>query len=917
MKRLARLATVAVLAALAVPRAASATPFSDVPANHWAYQYIQSLAADGIVDGYPDGRFKGDRPMTRYEMAVVVARAIAKLQENQTRGASKEDLDKLQKLIDALKDELDSLGVRVTNLEDSLDALDRRTKFAQSLSLHGAFLPNVTARQRFVIPRTVQNTTGAPVTTYYGVTVPYGTQPTAANPNPPNQSSVGTIDPFVNAFLTTDDTNNPLTQAGSGIQIRQDTRFSLAYAIDDDLTVSLPVHIINFEYGGDFTQNAKFDIEPGVDIAIAHAGALSNLDFKFGLIDNMTSSRLGLAFRAPQGYNGAVPYDLPYQPFQKGVLVKGTVGEGAFGITDVEASFTRVDNTLINTATAIDPSLASFNLTNYFNPIVPAQATYTQTTAAAVPRTDQFSSGSGTLGQVFLTQKAVAGSVYISNYNGEIFDATGTPIGGPRLLPSAPAFTYSDSTNSVVFGFQIPANVTLGISYRGLGTSQNSAQQRYMIHFRANQKFKGYEGLEVGLTFNRVFDFDDLTTSGLGQNGITQAFASPLSGYGDVSDTVLGLDFQATLPFEVAGAGSKPVVFGELADSKYTADFRNTPAVGDTAAVLGARVTVHKIELSAIYQSVGQDYFSGAPFHYYGNAPATFANYRGGYVPDFFGFANTLGINQQFDQQFVNAGVASPNTAGNPNLTFVYPMFNPLRASGPEFYSAYAPNSRGETFSVNAPVRVGDFNFVTKGSYQHLEEIVPGSFGTAYFGPTFATNVRERDDTYTVGTTFKLPVFGGQQLTSNLSASYEALKRLDATKRPYYPVNPSTQQYDTSDPAFAAGGALAGGSAVSYYPNYVDVRKIGIAAAAALPLTRDLTLSGTYSTQRYGGSYGTTETQNISERKDYYSGGLTYAIPKTNSSLSFLARRYTYVDDSISNTNFSQNRQDVNFTVRF
>ena len=78
MKRLASLvlASGLVLGTILMSgRAASATPFSDVPANHWAYQYIQSLAADGIIDGYPDGKFKGDRPLTRYEMAVVIARS--------------------------------------------------------------------------------------------------------------------------------------------------------------------------------------------------------------------------------------------------------------------------------------------------------------------------------------------------------------------------------------------------------------------------------------------------------------------------------------------------------------------------------------------------------------------------------------------------------------------------------------------------------------------------------------------------------------------------------------------------------------------------------------------------------------------------------------------------------------------------
>src|ERR1700722_12160771 len=255
MKRLASLVVVSSLALgmmIGSSRVALATPFSDVPANHWAYQYVQSLAADGIIDGYPDGKFKGDRPLTRYEMAVVVARAIAKIQENQTPGVSKQDLDKLQKLIDALKDELDALGVRVTNLEDSLDALNKRTAFAQSLSLHGNINTNYSQRDRTQVPLTVVNGTNASVTTYYGTAV-------AAN-------KTAAIDPFVQAYLTSDDSNSPFTQAGPGINLRYDDKFSLAYQITDNLAVSFPVHLLNYEYGGAFLQQGSLDVEAGGDV---------------------------------------------------------------------------------------------------------------------------------------------------------------------------------------------------------------------------------------------------------------------------------------------------------------------------------------------------------------------------------------------------------------------------------------------------------------------------------------------------------------------------------------------------------------------------------------------------------------------------------------------------------------------------
>ncbi|MHC1718177.1 MAG: S-layer homology domain-containing protein [Acidaminococcaceae bacterium] len=88
----------------------AANPFSDVPAGHWAYASVTKLAAAGIVDGYPDGTFKGDNLMTRYEMAQIVAKAYAK-------GAIGAD----DKLMAEFADELDNLGVRVAKLEKKAD----------------------------------------------------------------------------------------------------------------------------------------------------------------------------------------------------------------------------------------------------------------------------------------------------------------------------------------------------------------------------------------------------------------------------------------------------------------------------------------------------------------------------------------------------------------------------------------------------------------------------------------------------------------------------------------------------------------------------------------------------------------------------------------------------------------------------
>src|SRR5690606_8118156 len=73
------LATVMVWA-VAVPAFGQANPFRDVPLDHWAYDAIATLAAAGLVEGYPDGTFGGERTFTRYEMAMVFARILARLE---------------------------------------------------------------------------------------------------------------------------------------------------------------------------------------------------------------------------------------------------------------------------------------------------------------------------------------------------------------------------------------------------------------------------------------------------------------------------------------------------------------------------------------------------------------------------------------------------------------------------------------------------------------------------------------------------------------------------------------------------------------------------------------------------------------------------------------------------------------------
>lgn len=118
MKRQTAMALAAVFAmsVAGTALAAPANPFTDVPAKHWSYDSVSKLAKAGVISGYGDGTYKGDKTLTRYEMAVIVGKAMA--------NSDKADAES-KKAIEALKAEfgaeLNNLGVRVDNLEKKID----------------------------------------------------------------------------------------------------------------------------------------------------------------------------------------------------------------------------------------------------------------------------------------------------------------------------------------------------------------------------------------------------------------------------------------------------------------------------------------------------------------------------------------------------------------------------------------------------------------------------------------------------------------------------------------------------------------------------------------------------------------------------------------------------------------------------
>ena len=132
MKKILAIAAVAALTAGV--SAYAANPFSDVSPDDWAYQAVSDLSDQGVVEGYPDGTFKGERNMTRYELAQVIARLMAR--EDQLNAEQKATLDKLA---GEYADELANLGVRVSNLEKKVGNIswsgDARMQYQHKLKV--------------------------------------------------------------------------------------------------------------------------------------------------------------------------------------------------------------------------------------------------------------------------------------------------------------------------------------------------------------------------------------------------------------------------------------------------------------------------------------------------------------------------------------------------------------------------------------------------------------------------------------------------------------------------------------------------------------------------------------------------------------------------------------------------------------
>ena len=108
-----------------------ANPFSDVPKSHWAYEAVNKLSEKGLISGYPDGSFKGEKLVSRYAFAMVTAKLLAlveqKSKENSIEDLGDDDFETIKVLVLEFGEDMFLMGLRLKDIQSEFNNLKTET----------------------------------------------------------------------------------------------------------------------------------------------------------------------------------------------------------------------------------------------------------------------------------------------------------------------------------------------------------------------------------------------------------------------------------------------------------------------------------------------------------------------------------------------------------------------------------------------------------------------------------------------------------------------------------------------------------------------------------------------------------------------------------------------------------------------
>ena len=328
-------AAIAACFACAAVTASAANPFTDVSSDDWAYQAVASLSDEGVIDGYPDGTFRGDKHVTRYEIAQIVARLMAK---KDTLNASQQET--LAKLSSQYADELKDLGVRVAELEKKRGATDLITELrVQSIDRYDNVFKGKVEKHNEISTRVRLNTI-TPVNDRVHL---YGQIETIMDMNGKGVYDVNRIDPK--------DKSQTKTRAGYDDGDFHLNRLWTTYHFGPKQDTSkLP-----FGPSKNLIGIGQFPVKMGVT-GYTYDGEVKGVFASFG--DYLKGGRLTLAFGRATNINYAYT-----GPMMRGVALKNTEISDLMGKADGQVAYKNALDAGMTKAEAMTVFMNTYNTT--------------------------------------------------------------------------------------------------------------------------------------------------------------------------------------------------------------------------------------------------------------------------------------------------------------------------------------------------------------------------------------------------------------------------------------------------------------------------------------------------------------------------------------------------------------------------
>ena len=391
----------------------------------------------------------------------------------------------------------------------------------------------------------------------------------------------------------------------------------------------------------------------------------------------------------------------------------------------------------------------------------------------------------------------------------------------------------------------------------------------------------------TGVSVGRIFDAPS--------NSDIVSFSTIASGAQLSSDSSVG--FSLDLPLRAGRVVSAPRIFAESSSGTQGADWAR---VAHQSAGLqfdlfgGAQASVALQSSSA---SFGSGPFASIP----SQGPAVFAFYNFPQAATGFSLSQAFGslprdsaIAATLNQPQGSVGTATPLSS---------PLISSLSAQGPFWYSAYSPATRGTSLTLTIPFQLARIPVKLRLGEQAVSSVEPTSLANQILGPAFASSASTYN-AVTGGVTLALPLLS-RRATVSLDGWYETLQQNNQTPFNLLPYGAQTAV------GLSAPGAVVYTQALGGVQQYVG------SASVALPVSSRITVNGNFSEQLSGGVDLDTLTQSLTQHTTGYGGGVAYNFPKTHSSIEFSSNRNVYTDDNVPNYNFTQNQQNLYFSVKF